>query len=181
MDGRIGRVLELLRDEAARIRRADLLRLVDGPLHAERTVGEDDFGAVGGEQPPAFDAHRLRHGEDEAIPFDRGGEGQPDAGIAAGGFDDEAAGLEDAAFFGIHDHGEADAVLDTAAGVGRFDFDENFRAAAVEPVDPNQRSMPDQFGGVRCNASHLHISSLSEMYGSIYRRRERIATVVSIF
>ena len=85
------------------------------------------------------------HGQDQPVAFYGGGDGEADAGVAAGRLDDQRAGLQHAALFGILDHRNADPVLHAGAGIAGFHLDEDFGAAAVESVDPDEGGMPDQF------------------------------------
>ena len=101
----------------------DLVGLGDGALHAVGAGGEHEFGAEGAEQHAAFDAHGFGHGEDELVALGGGDEGQRDAGVAAGGLDEDGfAGLDFAGFLGVLDHGHADAVLDAGEGVLAFEL-----------------------------------------------------------
>jgi hypothetical protein len=82
MDGRIGRILELLRDEIAGIGRRHLLGTADGATHAVRPGRQYQFGAVGLEQQATFAAHGFRHHE-AALDAARGTDHrQANAGVA---------------------------------------------------------------------------------------------------
>ena len=48
-----------------------------------------DLGAEGFEQPAAFEPHAFGHGDDEFVAAGGAGEGQADAGVAAGRLDDD--------------------------------------------------------------------------------------------
>jgi hypothetical protein len=56
-----------------------------------------------------------------------------------------AAGSEAAVAFGGLDHRQADAVLDRAAGVLRFELQEQRARPGVEARDLDQRRVADQF------------------------------------
>src|SRR5256885_1063299 len=62
-------------------------------------------------------------------------QGQADAGVAAGGLDDGAAGLQGAGLLGVLDHGQRDAVLDGAAGVAALGLDPHIGTGAEQAVD----------------------------------------------
>jgi hypothetical protein len=47
--------------------------------------------------------------------------------------------------FGSVDHGQADAVLDRAAGVLRFELEEEGAQAGVDAADPDQGGIADEF------------------------------------
>jgi hypothetical protein len=72
-------------------------------------------------------------------------QGQAEAGIAGGGFDDGAAGAQAAIPLGGVDHGQANAVLDGAAGVLGFKLEEQRARAGIEAADPHQRGIANQF------------------------------------
>src|SRR5262249_36468741 len=91
---------------------------VDRARHRAILGREDQRGAVGVEQGAALERHRLRHGQDEAVALHRAHERQADAGVAAGGLDDDAlAGADLAVALGGLDHRQGDAILDAAARV----------------------------------------------------------------
>ena len=115
---------------------------------------EHDLDTVGGCQTAAFDAHGVGHGQDELVPEHGGRNGQPDAGVAAGGLDDRRAAFEHAATFGVQDHGHADAVLHAGSGVERFDFREDFGLALVHLVDSHERGVADGLEDVSGDMFH---------------------------
>jgi len=88
---------------------------------------------------------------------------QPDAGVARGRLDDRAAGLQDAAAFGVFDHRQRDAVLDRAAWVGAFGPDPHLAAGAEQPVDADVRRVAD--GGEDVVGFHEQISPLTARTG----------------
>jgi hypothetical protein len=118
VDGRVGGVVELLEDVAVGRLGQNLVGFGDGALHAVGTRGEDDFGAEGKQGDTALKAHGFRHGEDELVALDCGDEGQGDAGVAAGGFNEHGlAGRDLAGLFGGVDHRKANAVFHARYGV----------------------------------------------------------------
>ncbi|MPM37749.1 hypothetical protein SDC9_84368 [bioreactor metagenome] len=139
----IGRGGKLLGNESAGMLGLEFQRGVDRALHAFGARRQDQLRTVGGQQFAPLDAHGFRHGQDELVALDRGGEGQADAGVAAGGFDDQGSGREFAVAFGGFDHGQTDPVLDAAAGIEKFDFGQEFGSLGRKPVDPHQRSVAD--------------------------------------
>ena len=128
----------------------DLLRLGDGAPHAPGSGGEHQFGTEGTQYGPPFPAHRVRHGQDDAIAAGGAHHGQRDAGIAAGGLDDGAAGGELARGLGSIDHGQRDAILYRIAWVCGLQLDQH-RGGGVAgyPVEPHQGSATDGFGDIR--------------------------------
>ena len=122
-------------------------------LHALGTGGEDEFRAEGAQQHAALLAHGVGHGDDQAIAFDRGDEGQPDAGIAAGRLDQHGlAGLDLACLLGLFDHADADAVFDARAGIESFELGGDLRLAAFGHfVEIHQGGVADQLGYIICD------------------------------
>ena len=156
VDGRIGGILELLGQEIfLGVGGGDVLGARDGAFHAFGAGGENQVGAQSGQHAAAFDAHGLRHGEGELVAARGGDIGQGDAGVAAGGLDDFDAGLEQAALFGIPDHGGADAALDGVGGVAAFDLGQDGGLGALrDAVQSHQRGVADGFRVVFVDFAH---------------------------
>ena len=121
----VGGVDELARNKAPRGLTRQLFRLGNGAFHALGTFGENDFSAVGLQQFATFRAHGFRHRKNGTVTFARGNACQTDAGVAACGFNDDAAGFEKSFFLGIFDHRKRNTVLDAASRVKEFELDEN--------------------------------------------------------
>jgi len=94
--GGVGGIGELLEDDAVGDLLLQLFGLGDSAFHALGALGEDEAGAEDFEELAALQAHRLGHGEDELEALGGGDEGERDAGVAAGGFDEDGV-LIDAA------------------------------------------------------------------------------------
>ena len=156
MDGGVGRILELLGDEIAiGIGRGEFFRAPDGALHAFGAGSEDEVGAEGGEDAAAFDAHGFGHGQRELIAACGGDVGECDAGVSAGGFHDFDAGTEEAAFFGVPDHGGADAAFDGVGGVTAFDFGQDgCLGINGDAIQADERGIADGFRIILENAAH---------------------------
>ena len=158
--GGVGRVLELLGDEGPGVRVAQLLRLAYGAGHAFASRREHQPCAEGLQQLAAFEAHGLRHGEDERVAFDGGDPGQPDARVAAGGFDDKASGAEPSVALRRLDQAECGPVLHASAGIEAFQFHED---AGGQPFlllyvgDFQQGRVADQFGQRAINLFHVAV------------------------
>ena len=87
---------------------------------------------------------------------------QPHAGIPRGAFDDRAARFQQAAFFGVINHGHADAVLHRPARVHELRLHVDPRLQVLgNAVQPHQRRMPDCFE----NVVALHPLSRSLLVG----------------
>ena len=143
----IHRIDVLIGEDCAGCLPNDLLRL--GPimirvLRGDRGGGHDDFGTVGLEHAHLFLGHLVGHGEHAAITLDRSSHGEPDAGVAAGGLDDGAAGLEPTGCLSRLDDRDADPILHRAARVLVLRFAVNRRAdAGPDPGQADERGPPD--------------------------------------
>src|SRR5580700_12075430 len=84
---------------------------------------DDDFGAEGFEEIDFLLGLLVGDGEYHLVAADRGDQSQTHAGIAARAFNDGAAGFEEAALFGVVNHGDADTVFHRAARIGVVGFD----------------------------------------------------------
>src|SRR5208282_3355619 len=146
VDGRIGGILELLeQDVAIRRRRRDFLGLGDRSVHAARAFGQYEVCAVGNQQFPALEAHRIRHRQGQREVAGGRDERERDAGVAAGRFDQFFAGTEQAALFRIPDHRSPDSAFYGIGRVASFNLAENdCRSAVGHAVEPHQRRVSDR-------------------------------------
>ena len=133
--GGVGRVHELAGDDRSGNLGLELLGLGDGSLHAGCAVGEHELCAVAAHELAALDAHGLGHRDDDAVATGGGDAGQADAGVARGGLDDGAAGLQLAGGFGCVNHGLGHAVLHRAAGVEVLELHKHARLQAELLLD----------------------------------------------
>ncbi|MCY1426513.1 hypothetical protein D9M71_423350 [compost metagenome] len=155
VDGRVGRVVELLRHEVfGRIAGDDFLGPGDRALHALGRLGEHQFGAEGLEHLAPLQAHGCGHGEDQLVATRRGDEGQADAGIARGRLDNGHARLEPAAAFRVPDHVRADPAFDRITRVTPFGLGQNGHAARGDAVDLHQRRIADGMRVVSKDTAH---------------------------
>ena len=76
----------------------------------------------------------VGHYKDAAIAFDRAGERQADARVAARRLDHCAAGFELAQTFGAFDHRLADAVFDAPPRIERFDLGQQQRLQSAREL-----------------------------------------------
>src|SRR5690606_26769327 len=86
---------------------------------------DDDLRAVRLEHVALVLTDLVRQYEDAAVPLELGHQGQPDAGVTAGWFDDRAARAQQAGLLGLLHHAQGDAVLDATARVEVLDLGEN--------------------------------------------------------
>ena len=122
MDAGVGWVFELVGHKRPRILRDDGVGFFDGPSHTLWTGGEHQLRPQMTQQFLALDTHGLRHGQAKPVTPGRTDKSQRDAGIAAGGLHDQGVRSDQPFFFRIVDHGGADAVLDAAQRVEKFQF-----------------------------------------------------------
>ena len=109
----------------------------------------DHFGAKRFQQIDFFLGLLVRGGKNALITAHRRDKCKPHAGVARSAFNDGAAGLQPAFFFGVVNHGDADAILYRAARIGEFRFDVNLRPQAlVDAVEAHQRRAPNRFENV---------------------------------
>ncbi|MNF92087.1 hypothetical protein D3C84_747210 [compost metagenome] len=155
MNGRVGRVLELLQQqELLGIFSRQLVGLLDRPLHALGRLGEHQLGTEGLEHLAPLQAHGGRHGEDQLVAAGGGDEGEADAGVAGGGLHQGHARLEPAGGFRVPDHAGADAALHGIGGVAAFDLGENGHASRPQVVDAHQRGIADGLRVVCVDSTH---------------------------
>src|SRR5690606_12439590 len=109
----------------------------------------DDLGAVGLEGVALVLTDLVGAHEDARVAALLGDDREAHAGVAARGFDDDAAGLERAAGLGFLDHLQGDAVLGTAAGVEVLDLRDDLGAAGRHHrVQSDEGSVPDEVADV---------------------------------
>src|SRR6267143_790737 len=109
----------------------------------------DDFGAERFQEIHFFLGLLVRGGENTFITAHGRNKRQPHAGIAGSSFDNRAAWFQQALLLGFVNHGDADAVLHGAAGIGKFRFDVNLRLQAlIDAVQADQRRVADRFQNV---------------------------------
>lgn len=147
MGQRIGRVVELVGEPGAgnlarQARR--IILVVLGVALADVRAGQVDLGAQGFQVQHLLGGHLVGHHQHHAVALDAGDQRQAQAGIAGGGLDHRAAGLQAAILLGGLDHGAADAVLDGAAGVLGFEFEKQLAGASIQPGDLDQWGITDQ-------------------------------------
>ena len=111
MDRRVGRIGELLEDDAVGNLPVEFLGPGNGALHTLRSLGEHEARAEDFEQLAPLETERLGHGQHEPQTLGCGHEGQRDAGVAAGGFNQDRLLVDAARLERILDHRVADAVL----------------------------------------------------------------------
>jgi hypothetical protein len=153
--------------------------------HAVRRGGEHQLSPIRQEQNAPFETHAFRHGEDQPVPARRGHPGEGDTGVAAGRLDDgRLAGRDEPPGFRIEDHGNADAILDRIAGRECLQFAHELpRGARREAVEPQERGVSDQLGGIVGDrgaflANELRFGDVEDRHG--YRLRGAIVYALGV-
>ena len=154
----VGRIFELLRNPRVWRFPGQLFGLGNRAFHAFRAGCQNQFRAQHRQKRAALHRHRFGHRENELVTLCGCDEREGDAGVAAGRLDDHGVFFEDAALFGVFDHGHADAVLDAAERIEKLTFEED---CGVQPggdlVQFDQRRAPDGFDDVVVDVSHINL------------------------
>ena len=115
----------------------------------DRRGANNDFGAKRFQEIDFFLGLLIGRGENAFVPTHGGDQRQPHAGVAGSAFDNGAARFEKALFLGFVNHGDADAILHRAAGIGELRFDVHLGLQAlIDAVQADQRRVPDGFQNV---------------------------------
>ena len=164
---RVGRVVELPRHKGPGYLGGQLVGAGNGPAHPLAALGQHQLGAVGFHQQAALQAHGLGHHDDHPVAPGRAHAGQPDAGVARRGLDDDRPRLQQALGLGVVQHGPGHPVLDRAAGVHGFDLGQDARLqlfAALDVGQLQQGGVADQLLGRRIDLAHGTSSSNLSTY-----------------
>src|SRR5581483_1962056 len=166
---RICRIGKLLQDVAVRSIALDFLGLRHGSLHAAGTGREHQFRAEGHQQYTAFQAHGVRHNQDQLVSLYGSNEGQPDAGVATGRLDqNRLARLNSAGLLGVFNHDHANTVFHAVTWIEALEFRRHSSLRALGHfVEVNQRGAADQFcdilgdlQGSSCMALRVGVAAL---------------------
>ncbi len=140
--------------------RKNFLRGGDGASHGIAAWSEDDLSTICLQKCHALYAHVFRHRENHAIALRCPDHGQPDSGVAAGGFNDGAAGFQTAFLFSSFDHAETNAVLDASTWIEGLEFHEHFGPSVLRnSVQTHHRSPTDDLTDIVVNAVAHRVSS----------------------
>ena len=120
MHVRICRIGELRRNEAVGDLRCQFLCLGDRTAHALGTLCQHQFCTVCFHQIATFNAHGFRHCNNQTIASGCRNGSQTNSGIAAGGFNDDTARLQQTLCLCIIDHALGDSVLNAASRIEIF-------------------------------------------------------------
>ena len=165
MDGGIGGIVKLLRHPSAGGFLKKLVGFGDRPAHPFRAGRENQVGTEQGQERAAFDAHGIRHREDDLVAFRGGDKSQANAGISTGWLDDHSTGFEDSALLGVLDHGHANAVFHAAERIKKLalEGDRGWKASG-DAVEFDERRAPDGFDDVVINLAHRFYSEERSFY-----------------
>jgi hypothetical protein len=155
VDGRVGRIGELLGQHGPGGVGDDLGGLLDSTAHALWAGGQNQLGPIGAEQGAALFRHGLGHREDDLVAAGRSDHRESDSGVARGALDDGAARGQLARSLCSVDDGNAEAVFDAGRGVVELELREHGGAEPLgHAVQANQRSVPEDLGDVVVDAGH---------------------------
>jgi hypothetical protein len=147
MRGRIVRIAELVGEECAgnlrRKPRSDVLVILRVTL-ADIGARDPHVGTQRLQLQHLLGRHLVRDDEHDRIALCARDQREPEPRVAGGRLDDGAAGLQLAAALGALDHREPDAVLDRAAGILRFELQQQRAGPGIEPRNLDQRRVADQ-------------------------------------
>ena len=90
-------------------------------------------------------AHLVGHHQYQPVTLLLRDQRQPQTGIAGRSFDQDRAGLQFARALRAFDHRQPDAVLDRAARIGAFQFQEQLAAPGIQVLRAHHRGLADQF------------------------------------
>ena len=90
-----------------------------------------------------FRRHLVGNHQQHAVALGARDQGKAETGVAGGGLDHRAAGLESSILFSGFDHCQRDAVLDRAAGVLAFKLDEKPARSSVQTRHFDQRRVSE--------------------------------------
>ncbi len=121
---------------------------------ADVGAGDMHLGAQRLQVQHLLGRHLVGHDQDDAIALGPRHQRQAEAGVAGGRLDHGAARLQAAVALGGIDHRQADAVLDRAAGVLRFELEEERAGAGVQPRHAHQRRVADELENGRGGGRH---------------------------
>ena len=154
----IGGVVELAEHEGVWDLPCQSCGAVDRALHALRARRQHDAGAEGAQGDAPFLAHGVRHHQHARVAFDRGDEGEGDAGVAARRLDQHGvAGCDVTASFRRLDHRQADPVLYARGGVPALQLGDDLGGdIARHTVQSDQGGVADQVCDVR---GDVHVGS----------------------
>ncbi|MNE19784.1 hypothetical protein D3C80_1128790 [compost metagenome] len=106
-------------------------------------AGQHHFYSQGAQMENLLAAHLVRHHQQQLIPLQGRHQRQAQAGVAGGGFNDGAAGLQAAVAFRLLDHRQRYAVFDGAAGVLILKLDEQAAGAGIKLSQFQHRGVTD--------------------------------------
>ncbi|MNT29199.1 hypothetical protein D3C72_1649290 [compost metagenome] len=146
MDLRVGRILELLRQEVRlRVGRNQFLGLGDGTAHTFRPWGQDQFRTIGAQQLATLATHRLRHGNHQLVTTRRTYHGQPDTSITRCRLHNNRLRPDLAGLLRRINHRYGDTVLDAVPRIEELQLGNHRRPHTLgDPIEAHQRSIADQ-------------------------------------
>src|SRR5690606_19817692 len=109
-------------------------------------------------------AHGFRHRQDELEPLGGGDERERNAGVSAGGLNEDAVLVDLPALQARLDHRVADAILDARKRIEELELEQDVRLRSMllrGPVEAHERRIANGFGDVVVDAGHGYVSGLT--------------------
>ena len=152
----IGRIAELLGHKDVGIfpfhLEGQLEALLNGVADVAGVVHQHHFGAVMLHELFPLGAYRVGHDDAHLIAKHRTDEGQADALVARGGFDNDGIGTDAALLLGLQNHIICHAGLDGAAHIQTFKLDQHLRTVGGHhTVQADQRRSAHGFQNIIAN------------------------------
>ena len=162
MNRRIGRILELLRNEVVGVLGDQLLRLADSAGHPFGRRCQYQFGSQRLEHTTAFEAHAFRHGDHQAITASSTDIGQTDPRVATGRLNDHGILTDLAILFRRLDHGSSDSILHAPEGIHVLDFADHRGTTALRHTSKlDQRRVSNASGDVTVDPSAIFAAHIN--------------------
>ncbi len=145
MDLGIGRILELLQHQVARIGCHQFFRFPDCPNHAVATWRQHQFRTIGPQQHAPFLAHRFRHRQYATIATRRAHHCHRNTGVAAGRLDKNGVWSDFARLFCSINHCHADTVFHAMRRAIEFELGDDIGdGIGCKIANTYQRCIADQ-------------------------------------
>ena len=122
-----------------------------------------DFRAEETENFTSFHAETFGHRKHQGVSFDRTHHGQPDTGIAAGGFYNGLPRTQRTITLGLLDDAQGHPVLHRCHGIERLYLDEHVDSGRRQAVDFYHRGVTYSFEYVVVNTGHRGVLDDSDV------------------
>ena len=159
---RIRGIVELPRQKCPRHFPDYFFRFLNCSIHPLAAVCQNNFCPVGFQNIPSFQAHGLRHGQNQTISFCCRQGSKPDPRIAGGRFNDRRPRLQEACLLRVFNHVFCRPVFHASRWVHVFQLHQQPGFQTVFSFNiPNlhQGRTPDEFFHTLINLRHILLPS----------------------